>query len=448
MNPQPFFISRRALSAIAGLAATVALGAAPAQAQQSEVDLLRQQMIELQARLDKLEATKIDVKAVTPTIASSSKSPVTVSGLLQVHSLNFFSDDVQNNGTRGTDTFRLRRGEIRLTAPTITPKVSGTIMFDPAKVTATRNSTGGTSATRLRDNILQEIQLSYQLSKTASSSNFVDVGQYKIPIGYESLVSSGGLQNVERALLFTQRDPFTDNGYGDVRDTGIQLRGTLGQFDYRLGVFNGFGDRQNGLALSDAKAILGRLAFRPQGLQGLEIGVSGGTGKTGTDQILGTGATAVNNPRIDRDIFNAFAAYKKDKLTLIAEYLTGDAQDIFTTSTSGTPAVSLTTAQTRDISGYYAHIGYLLSPKVEATFRYDQFKSGGIGSPSNTAAQNARLGDSTVRDITLGLNYYIKGNNAKIQTNLVRRNSDGGSSLSSALRNDQLQLRTNFQVSF
>jgi hypothetical protein len=80
--------------------------------------------------------------------------------------------------------------------------------------------------------------------------------------------------------MFTQRDPF-DGGYGDVRDTGVQLRGTQGQFDFRLGVFNGFGDRQNTLAVSDAKAVLGMLTFRPKAIQGLQVGVSGGTGNTG-----------------------------------------------------------------------------------------------------------------------------------------------------------------------
>jgi hypothetical protein len=55
---------------------------------------------------------------------------------------------------------------------------------------------------------------------------------------------------------------------------------------------------------------------------------------------------------------------------------------------------------------------------------------------------------ATVRDITLGLNYFLRANNAKIQTNLVRRTSDGGVTLNPALRNDQLQLRTNFQVAF
>ncbi|PQV64827.1 Phosphate-selective porin [Abditibacterium utsteinense] len=430
MNQNSLFLSRRTLGAIAGLVgASVALSGVPAQAQQSEIDLLRQQLTEMQARLDKLEANKVDVKAAAPFVNSSSKLPVTVSGLLQVHSLNFFNEDARTGGTRGTDTFRLRRGEIRLTAPTITDKISGTVMFDPAKTTSFRGNSS-TGQIRERDNILQEIQVSYQLNKGANSSNFIDVGQYKIPIGYESLVSSAALPTVERALQFTQRDPF-DGGYGDVRDTGIQLRGNAGQFDYRLGVFNGLGDRQNGLALSDAKAILGRVSFKPKSIAGLEIGVSGGKGNTGVNNFVTTtneaGVTSTSTVvrRADRNLFNAFAAYKRDKLTLQGEYLTGKATPI---------AIGTTSLAGRDIQGYYAHVGYYLRPQLEGVLRYD------------TLDTNRDADDAKVNDITLGLNYYLKGNNAKIQTNLIRRSGDDGAP--AALRDDRYELRTNFQVAF
>ncbi|HEX8234814.1 MAG TPA: hypothetical protein VF600_02570 [Abditibacteriaceae bacterium] len=54
------------------------------------------------------------------------------------------------------------------------------------------------------------------LRKAASGTQnnvYVDVGQFKIPVGYESLASVSALPLVERALMFTQRDPF-DGGYG------------------------------------------------------------------------------------------------------------------------------------------------------------------------------------------------------------------------------------------
>jgi outer membrane murein-binding lipoprotein Lpp len=406
------------------LAAAVVAGT-PAHAQQSEVEQLRTQMQALQERLDKLEA---DSKKTSDAVAKASPSvtsrmPITVSGLLQVHSLNYFSQD--GTGTRPADTFRLRRGELRITAPRITDRISGTLMIDPAKASARSVvripaipnplPPGGVPAanvnadTRARDSILQEIQISYLLNKAASGSTFIDVGQYKIPIGLESLQSSSALQAVERALMFTQRDPF-DGGYGDVRDTGVQLRGTRGKIDYRLGVFNGFGDRQNALATSDPKAVLGLLSFRPT--DALTLGISGGIGNTGT----GAGV-----PRADRNLLNAFGMYKKGKITLQGEYLTGDAQ-----LQNG--------ANVRDIQGYYAGLGYMFTPKIEGVLRYDYLDT------------NKALNDADVRDIILGLNYYIKGTNAKIQTNLVQRN--GGNGAPADLRNDRTELRTNFQVAF
>ncbi|HEX8551751.1 MAG TPA: porin [Abditibacteriaceae bacterium] len=395
------------------VAAAVAI-ATPANAQQSEIAQLRTQIEELQARLDKLdEANKKSAEAAAKASpAVTSRFPLTVSGLLQVHSLNYFSQN--GPGTQPADTFRLRRGELRITAPRITDRVSGTIQIDPAKASFRSrvpfNAGPGpiNVNTRARDSLLQEIQISYLLNKGANA-NYIDAGQFKIPIGYESLLSSGSLPFVERSLIFSQRDPF-DGGYGDVRDTGVQLRGTRGKVDYRLGVFNGFGDRQNDLAISDPKAILGRLAFRLN--ENAEIGVSGGIGNTGT----GAGA-----PRADRNLLNAFAAYKKGKLSFQGEYLTGDSQ-----LQNG--------ANVRDIQGYYAGLGYLFTPKIEGTFRYDYLDT------------NKAVGNADVRDLILGLNYYIRGNNAKIQTNIVKRNGNVGAPAD--LQNDRVELRTNLQVSF
>src|SRR6185436_3932437 len=96
----------------------------------------------------------------------------------------------------------------------------------------------------------------YLLKKTPRGAHSFTIGQFKIHIGYEGdQVTLANMQMVERALMFTQRDPF-GGGFGDIRDTGAELRGTVGEWDYRLGLFNGFGERQNALALSDAKAVM------------------------------------------------------------------------------------------------------------------------------------------------------------------------------------------------
>ncbi len=439
-----------------GLVAAAALVAngLPVHAQQTEVEALREQIQELSNRLEKIEAdtlkTADTAKAAPPTTA---KFPLTISGLGQIHYLSFLNQQKDLNiNQRAVDTFRLRRAELRITAPSITSRISGTIQLDPAKAAATSAATAatggliqGAGGLNQASNILQELQISYLLRKapTGSLNNvYIDLGQYKIPVGYESLVSSSALQTVERALQFSQRDPF-GGGFGDVRDTGAQIRGTQGQFDYRLGVFNGLGERQNALALSDAKAVLGLLSFKPKQIEGLTLGVSGGVGNTRLTSGPLTGANSILNNRTDRSLFNGFVAFKRDKLTTQAEYLTGDSQ-LQNISDPQLPKTLFGAFRQRKISSYYGSVGYLFKPQIEGVLRYDSFDF------------DRNISDTTVKDLTFGINYYIKSNNAKIQFNVVRRN--GGQGLTAAnnfpggttnnFLNDRTELRTNFQVAF
>lgn len=446
-------LSRRTIGGALVAAAALVANGLPAHAQQTEVEALRAQIQELSNRLEKIEADQLktaDTAKATPPV--SAKTPLVITGLGQVHYLSFFGqDDKLNINQRQPDTFRLRRAELRLTAPSITSRLSGTIQIDPAKAAASSGATPatggliqGAGGINQANNILQELQLSYLLRKGETPSTnvtYIDVGQYKIPVGYESLVSSAALQTVERALQFSQRDPF-GGGFGDVRDTGVQVRGTQGEFDYRLGVFNGLGERQNALALSDAKAVLGLLSYKPKAIEGLTLGVSGGIGNTRLTSGPLTGANSILNNRTDRSLFNAFTAYKKDKLTLQAEYLTGDSQ-LQNINDASLPT-ALRGFRQRDINSYYGSVGYLFTPQIEGVLRYDSFDF------------DRNLSDTTVKDLTFGVNYYIKSNNAKIQVNVVRRN--GGAGLTAAnnfpggtttnFLNDRTELRTNFQFSF
>jgi hypothetical protein len=401
------------------LAGTMAglLSVPPAQAQQSAIEQLQQQMRELQEKMDKLVADQQkaidDAAKAGPTV--NSKEKVIIGGLLQVRADAFNDqngpnyDTTASNSTRAFDTFRIRRAELRLTAPAITPRISGTIMFDLAKQLSQSTSSSSNYAVSQSSTFFQEAQLSYLLKKapflasTPHSSMYIDAGQFKIPFGYEGdMVSTSAVQTIDRALMFQARDPF-GGGNGDIRDTGVQLRGTQGQFAYWLGAFNGLGERQNSSAASDNKAIIGRLAFRPASVPGLVVGVSAASGDT-----RNTGGTNDgNSQRATRRLFNAFAAYKKDKWTLQGEFATNKADS---------QNASLMPFD-RDARGYYAHVGYLFTPKIEGVLRYDYYNF------------DRTLGDAAVRDIVAGINYYIKGNNAKIQLNVLRRS--GGSDLTS-----------------
>ncbi len=440
-----------AVSGLFAMAALIVIGSRPAQAQQSETEALRAEIEALTARLDTLEqarnASSDATKAAPPATA---RFPIVISGLLQAQYANFSGE----NGAafpRQQSTFRLRRAEMRITAPAITDRISGTVQFDFARGVSS-SAAQGQQALTTSASILQELQLSYLLKKASAQTGtptqagatsstplpdniYVDVGQFKLPIGYEGdLVSSAALQTIERALLFRARD-FNGGGRGDIRDTGLQLRGTLGgNLDYRLGVFNGLGERQDLLSTGNGKAIVARLMYRPRSLDGLQVGVSGAQGNTSVAQ---TSLTTLPQ-RFNRNVYTAFAVYKKNKITFQNEYGTGHDQN----RTSGLTGVA---ARERKFSGYYSSLGYLFTSEIEGVLRYDYFKF------------DRNVKDTGVRELTAGINYYIKGNNAKIQANIVRvqgaqgltaANGFGGGGQGNGFQNDRTEFRLQGQVSF
>ncbi len=422
-------ISSRAAWSVATLVGLAFYGA-PAHAQQSELDLLRQQMAELQKRLDALEAAqKAATKTLVTTPSPTARTPLTINGVFQVQSLDYLSETIKNNGAPSSDTFRLRRAELRVMAPAITNRLSANLMFDLARPgsTNTPNVFGGGA-----NNILQDLQLSYNASPltTTRSQLFIDAGQFKTPIGYESaLVSTPQVPFLERALIFSGRDRFATT-YGDQRDIGVQIRSVTPRIEARLGVFNGFGDRQNSLAASDTKAILGLVAFKPRLIEGLTVGFSGGVGNTGVSFTSGTPAITTNL-RAHRHLFNGFVNYRIGKFILQGEFLRGDASAF---------QVSGVTVDAVNPQGFYFGGSYFLRPNFEFLTRYDALDF------------NHKLANSTARDYLFGVNYYIKGQN-KIQINLVRRQGGENAPTNAAnpaanFRNNRLELRTGLQLVF
>jgi hypothetical protein len=324
------------------------------------------------------------------------KPTITVSGLAQIHARGFAGQSGPIAET--PDTFLLRRAEIRVTG-TISPRISGYISVDPAK-----QLNVGANGVNQSSNVLQEVVVSYQVSP----KTYVDVGQFKLPLGYEGdLVSSPALQNIERALLYQARDP-QGGGQGDIRDTGVRVRTARGPFELHLGAFNGLGERQNTTSAGDEKALVARAVYNVPRVLGLRLGVSGGRASSDTQ------------PR--RTLATAFAVYKRGRATVQTELAGGKHRF--------------------EPRGYYAHFGWALTPKIETTARYDVFDF-----------DRNSVGDTAVRDAIVGANYLLRGNNAKIQANLIHR--DGGANLATGFptsaavfANSGTQLRVNFQVGF
>ena len=425
----------------------------------TDIETLRAQLAaqqavtaQLLARLDALEKRGATVPGTPGTpaanatpiaaapIAITSKFPIAISGTY-FQRFDTFSGQ-KGGGPQLFNTFRTRRGQIGLNT-TISPRVSSFLLVNFGKLSPN---------VPLVNAPLQTLSLSYKLSAVKpkspnASSLFFDIGAFKIPLGYEGDIPDGNTQFIERSLLFRVRDRF-GGGSSEVSDTGAQLRFKFGanKFDARLGVFNGLGERSNQTALADPKAYVGRLAyrFRPDG-QGLQLGVSAAFAGDQNIPVVVPMRTGITG-RGKRELYNAFAIYKVGKFAGSAEILGGRSGLAGVSNNAIVPG-----ERVRSVLGYYAGGGYALSKKFELIGRYDSFDFARDFVPA--AGQS---GDTTVREYTVGLNYYLNGLNAKIATNYVR--VEGGSGLLSAafpgqtnttsFRNTRNEIRTQFQVAF
>ncbi len=306
-------------------------------------------------------------------------------GLLQI----WFVHDPK--ATDSEDTFRLRRGEIKLSGE-IVPKIQWTIMVDPAKelkVNKTTTTIGTTTVVEdvsvdQQSKILQELffrigYLPYHL---------VDLGQFKIPVTEEGRRSSAQLDTIERSII--------GRTYGDKRDIGFQVTGNFPWVEYRIGLFNGEGINQTDK--NNQKDYTGLLIAKP--LLGLEVGGSGYRGS------LGKSAT-------DRDRYGAELRYQYQDLSFKSEAMW--AKDGTTYS-----------------NGWYLQLGYFILPKqLQGVVKYEGFD------PDQSKSNDKE------HDLTIGINYFIKGHNAKTQLNYTNKDFQ-----SARTEKDNNQILAALQIAF
>ncbi len=114
--------------------------------------------------------------------------------------------------------------------------------------------------------------------------------------------------------------------------------------------------------------------------------------------------------------FNPYIKSEWDKLIVQAEYVVTHVG-----AGSGQTSASCNNYVSRNPNGYTAIIAYKLIPQLEAVIRYSALNTDGIGTLMNldirdgvTAPLTANPYDK-VRSYYAGLNYYISGNNIKLQ---------------------------------
>lgn len=362
---------------------------------QSALDAIGEQA----KRVDKLNSGKVD----------AGFGRVKVGGLLQLWAGagdGLFSGGVDNS-------LRIRRAELKLSGQ-INPAAYWTVMVDPAKSLSVNTTMDGGNITGVSlnpaGNILQDFVVGYRLSPAFA----LELGQQKIPLSMDALTSSSRLLTIERSLMNSLS--INSGRIGDARDIGVLLRYTGGKVEGQAGVFNDAGSRQNQTDDNNAKEFMYHVQYRGLGplLLGAYQEISGG----------------VNGKReTPRKRLGFEAALEKGRHYFQAEVARAEDNE---------PAVRS--------EGGYALYAYQFSPAWQAVARGDYWN------PNRNLTGDAR---NTEKDLTLGLNYYLTGHNAKIQFNYTRRDITGpmnaagtGPVALPSLGRDRSQYLLNFQQAF
>jgi hypothetical protein len=413
---------------------------------------------------------------------------LTISGLVQVWYYQIDNDnqglfdDPNINGISDTnegqdnDSFRVRRTELKFSME-IHENITAVVMIDPSReATSFPLVTQNQGLYKRRNNIAPEFVdnadgSTANIAAVQSGSGAVPrllqdayinyhgvipchdftIGQFKPAFGEEGIRSSANLEFIERSFIGI---------VGDLRDTGVQVHGTFWEdrFQYWAGIFNGAGnyygsggDQQNRSDDNDAKDVVARVLVRPiwdeecEDWGRLELGYSfqfGTKGEASGEDPAGAPINGLNRNETSALRHAAWLSYHAGGsvrgLWLRGEWAyirdrnaPGTVIDLLD---SGNATLVQTNGGTFSSSGWYAAIGYKLADSVfaddcsswltpwEIALRYQTYENVQVADLVN----NEHTDNFSTDVFTVGLNYYIKGHNAKIQLNYNMVNNPDG----------------------
>ncbi len=360
---------------------------------ENELGSLRKENQELRQALEKQQVQPqpaplaVDTRAGVIMVKPAGKEPtLAVGGLLQVQADGLDKGD--SRFTSAHDRFFLRRARLN---------ASGRFLeeFDFRAEVELAGSLSEASAIRA------QMTDGYLNWNTYDFAN-IRAGQFKTPFGYEQLFSDPKLTTIERSLA---NDRLTLS-----RQLGVQVGGDFFEkrLNYATGIFNGTGVSTNAND-NDAFLWAGRVgAVLWEGkLNGTEARWAGGTNAFASkDTALGaqaaefgfdsTPATAAKDNIFtgQRTGLGVDSQFRLGEFELWTEFLTA----------------SFDQSANRDItaSGWYLQGSYFILPKeLQGVIKFDSFDP------------NDKVSGNHTDTWTFGLNYYLKGDDLKLQLNYL-----------------------------
>lgn len=310
-----------------------------------------------------------------PTALKVGDGEVRVGALIQAWYVMDSSPVASSTGflgnTTGNNTFRLRRGELKV-AGKITPSWGFELMADTAKNQVFTAS--GVSTTD--DKILQDITVSFLGVK---GHEFL-IGQRKIMLSDEGLRPTAEVDFAERARVIRV--------FADRRETGLFYRGELSKR------FSAFASVTNGTVSNvvdnsnDTVFAAGRLDFKP--VSGLVVGVSGGYSG-------GEGAAHLTRKLVG--VHTHFDGPEGLPIRFLIEYL-------------GATDGQVGKADLRR-EGYSGSFLYTFAKLYQLGIRYDVYD------------RDTRVSGAKIKTWTAGMHYLVKGKNMNLKLDYFRVTEEG-----------------------
>lgn len=330
-------------------------------------------------------------KGSAVTLAAGRESALKLGGMLQVQVDGGDKGDRRFNSDN--TRFYLRRARLGATA-TFSENVEARVEAEFAGTLSEANA----MRAQLTDGYLQW---------TPMDELYARAGQFKTPFGFEQLASDPRLYTIERSL---GNDRLTLS-----RQIGAQLGGNVAnkRLSYTLGAFNG--TSLNSSSNDNSKfTLVGRIGAVPlapeKGSKGPRFAVGANGYVSDDDQVSGLGGEFGFNTSTNASANNVFSG-RREAWGVDAQFSVGDL-DIWTEYLGARyEPDNNTPSEQMDAEAWYFQAAYYLCPdKLQVVAKYDTFDP-------NTDKDNDR-----VHTWTLGLNYYIRGNDLKLQLNYL--NSD------------------------
>lgn len=288
----------------------------------------------------------------------------------------------RSNGRTTLLTFKLRRAELAVHGEIVPDRWAFRVMMDPARFleqidTPIVDSAGNTSVIKQPPGPSAALRDVYITMLTSIGD--LSIGQFKIPVSWEGYNSSAKLWFPERAPVSRE--------FGDRRDLGLRFTKTFTYWGYFAGLFNGQGE--NNLDTNVQKDLGLRLEVYP--VEGMTIaGVL--YDAIGERNLAGT-----------KDRWEADLRYAHGPYLFQSEYIR--ARDVYQTDARATQG-----------QGFYTTIGYMLEdPSLHGVLQpvarigFLDLDIGNRGPPP--PGRNF----TTEWDYDVGLNYYIEGDEMKLQ---------------------------------